>query len=94
MLLATITVSQRLKFSKLLFYVADHQLLSTLDTSEPLINIYRLGWDRDMMRPGMLDPYSRAFVGWLTPVEIMTDGYYPIQRTFTVSPNIPGLFRV
>lgn len=37
-----------------------------------------------MMRPGMLDPYSRAFVGWLAPVEILTDGYYPIQRTFTV----------
>lgn len=42
-----------------------------------------------MMRPGMLDPYSRVFAGWLTPVEIMTDGYYPIQRTFTVVPKHP-----
>ena len=45
------------------------------------------------MRPGMLDPYSRVFAGWLTPVEIITDGFYPIQRTWLSSSCIAsGLF--
>ena len=37
------------------------------------------GWRRNDRIPGMLSPFSRVFVGWLKPVFIAEDGYYPIQ---------------
>jgi len=33
-----------------------------------------------MMKPGMLQPFNRVWLDWLEPIEIIQDGYYPIQR--------------
>lgn len=54
------------------------------------------GWNRNLAIPGHLSPYSRAAAGWIEPIEITTDGKYPIQaaefsnQAYIIKKNYPA----
>jgi M6 family metalloprotease-like protein len=54
------------------------------------------GWNRNIAIPGHLSPFSRASVGWIEPIEIVTDGLYAIQaaefsnQVYVIRQNYPA----
>jgi hypothetical protein len=55
-----------------------------------------LGWDRNMMIPGHMSPFSRLSTpGWLEPIKIERNGFYAIQpaeisgHIYKISHNFP-----
>jgi hypothetical protein len=55
-----------------------------------------LGWKRNERIPGMLNAFTRVFIGWLEPIYIFQDGYYPIQpceissQIYVIKKNFPN----
>ena len=53
------------------------------------------GWWRDLTIPGHAGVYSKWLAGWLNPIEIYGDGFFPIQageysiQAYIIKKNFP-----
>jgi M6 family metalloprotease-like protein len=59
------------------------------------IMAYPVGQSNSQQRPGNVGPYTKTFLGWLTPIEVTKDGTFDVRPSFTtgdvyrVSANYP-----